>query len=189
MASRTWTLLNIRVAVPFQRQGAGWYDAPRPSQVRTDHEHADFLVPAIHGTVGILEPVKRHGYVRAYIYTSVPLTTSSTSSSSFKRVVITSSNAAIYTSSDKPVVFDESDRNDPSVQQVEEKGVDTPPDVVYCASKTLAKECFVASSAKGPWSQIGSRDLRWTLDGSPAWAGPGTVAGLGSTSDSLTSNG
>ncbi|KAI0271288.1 D-lactaldehyde dehydrogenase [Gloeopeniophorella convolvens] len=80
----------------------------------------DFVIPAIKGTVGLLESVQQHG-------------------SSVKRVVITSSSAALTRPTRGPVLFDESTWNEYAVETYKEKGAETSPYVAYQASKTLAE--------------------------------------------------
>lgn len=78
------------------------------------------IVPALEGTRSILQSTLKYG-------------------SDVKRVVLTSSTAAIETMVSKPTVFTEDDWNDQSPQEVEEKGVETSATHVYRASKTLAE--------------------------------------------------
>ncbi|KAI0056657.1 D-lactaldehyde dehydrogenase [Artomyces pyxidatus] len=84
-------------------------------------EPDDLIVPAVRGTVGILESVKKYG-------------------SNVKRVVITSSCAAVLKPSAEPAVWDESSWNDPAIEEVKEKGAGAPPMIIYRASKTLAEK-------------------------------------------------
>ncbi|KAI0063643.1 D-lactaldehyde dehydrogenase [Artomyces pyxidatus] len=84
-------------------------------------EPDELIVPAVRGTVGILESVKRYG-------------------TSVKRVVITSSTAAITVPSSEPVSYNEFTWNDPAVQKTKELGAAAGPAAIYQASKTLAEK-------------------------------------------------
>ncbi|KAJ7490826.1 D-lactaldehyde dehydrogenase [Mycena latifolia] len=81
---------------------------------------AELFEPAIKGTVGILESALKCG-------------------KSVKRVVVTSSTAAVMNLSTEPQVLDELSWNDDAVRDVEEKGRASAARVKYCASKTLAE--------------------------------------------------
>ncbi|KAI0261892.1 NAD-P-binding protein [Gloeopeniophorella convolvens] len=82
----------------------------------------DFIVPALKGTVGVLESIRQTG-------------------SSVKRFVYTSSCATIqnYTGGG-PFLFDETSWNEPVLKELEEKGKATPGLSAYRASKTLAEK-------------------------------------------------
>jgi len=86
-------------------------DADDPSTV---------IEPAVNGTLRILEAALAHGR-------------------SVKRVVVTSSVAAILQMQDTPRVFTEADWNDQAVAEVETKGRAAVPVAKYCASKVLAE--------------------------------------------------
>ena len=58
---------------------------------------------------------------------------------SIKRIVVTSSTAAILEARPNPVVLSELDWNNQAVREVEEKGRDAHPFMKYRASKTLAE--------------------------------------------------
>jgi len=58
-----------------------------------------------------------------------------------KRIIVTSSAAALVTLSQLSRTYDEKDWNEEAPKQVEETGSDTPPMVIYRASKTLAEKC------------------------------------------------
>ncbi|KAF7337332.1 D-lactaldehyde dehydrogenase [Mycena sanguinolenta] len=81
---------------------------------------AELLEPAIKGTVGILESARKYG-------------------TSVKRVVVTSSCAAILNVSPTPQVLSELDWNDQAVKEVEEKGRAASNPAKYRTSKTLAE--------------------------------------------------
>jgi nucleoside-diphosphate-sugar epimerase len=57
-----------------------------------------------------------------------------------KRVVVTSSCAAVMDPPPKPTIFSENDWNVTSPKQVEEQGSNAAPLTVYRASKTLAEK-------------------------------------------------
>jgi len=82
----------------------------------------EFIKPAVHGTIGILESALKYG------------------KNSVKRIVTTSSTAAIVKSVSEPTILSEEDWNDISVKEVEEKGRDAPGQAKYRASKTLAEK-------------------------------------------------
>ncbi|KAF8155208.1 NAD-P-binding protein [Mycena galopus ATCC 62051] len=81
---------------------------------------AELLEPAIKGTVGILESARKYG-------------------TSVKRVVVTSSCAAVMNISTTPQVLSELDWNDQAVKEVEEKGRAASNQAKYRTSKTLAE--------------------------------------------------
>ncbi|KDR70010.1 hypothetical protein GALMADRAFT_900682 [Galerina marginata CBS 339.88] len=88
----------------------------------TSSDPNDYIVPAVRGTVGILQSALKYG-------------------NKVKRVVLTSSVAAIIGVVSKPgIVFDESGWGDYSVQVVNEQGKDAAPMMKYRASKTLAEK-------------------------------------------------
>ncbi|KAK1235164.1 hypothetical protein PQX77_001621 [Marasmius sp. AFHP31] len=106
------------------------------------HMNADdpneLIEPAVKGTVGVLESVKKYG-------------------DKVKRVVITSSCTAISGSTYEPAVFDEGDWNDESVRETEEQGKKAPGLTKYRASKTLAEKAvwsFVAENPGLPWDVV-----------------------------------
>ena len=81
----------------------------------------ELIVPALHGTTRVLESVLAHG-------------------TNVKRVVITSSVAAVLETQGTPRVFTEADWNEGSVVEVREKGVHASQAGKYRASKTLAEK-------------------------------------------------
>ncbi|KAI0051450.1 D-lactaldehyde dehydrogenase [Auriscalpium vulgare] len=81
----------------------------------------ELIVPAVHGTVGILESVKKYG-------------------TSVKRVVITGSTASVLRPADGPITFSEADWNESAIAEVKEKGSAALPMIIYRASKTLAEK-------------------------------------------------
>ncbi|KAJ7731586.1 hypothetical protein DFH07DRAFT_755616 [Mycena maculata] len=81
---------------------------------------AELLDPAIKGTTGILESARKYG-------------------TSVKRVVVTSSCAAVMNISDKQQVLNELNWNDQAVNEVENKGREASPQAKYRASKTQAE--------------------------------------------------
>jgi len=87
-------------------------------------EPEELIRPAVNGTVGILKSAKKNN-------------------PKVKRVVITSSVAAIMDSTAKPPkTFTEADWNPISIKECEEKGRDAAPGDKYRASKTLAEKAF-----------------------------------------------
>ncbi|KAL0062381.1 hypothetical protein AAF712_010727 [Marasmius tenuissimus] len=106
------------------------------------HMNADdpneLIEPAVKGTVGILESVKKYG-------------------DKVKRVVITSSCAAVGLPMDKPMVFDENDWNDIAIRETQELGRKAPGVNKYRASKTLAEKAvwaFVSENSGLAWDVV-----------------------------------
>lgn len=91
-----------------------------PFHLKAD-DPQELIVPAVNGTVGILQSAMKYG-------------------PSVKRIVVTSSCAAVQEIDPKPRVFSELDWNNQSVRAVEENGRDALPGVKYRASKTLAEK-------------------------------------------------
>ena len=83
-------------------------------------EPEELIVPAVHGTTGILASALKNA-------------------PSVKRIVITSSCAAVLTPAPDPRTFSEENWNEASIVEVKEKGKDAPAIAKYRASKTLAE--------------------------------------------------
>ncbi|KAI0367230.1 NAD-P-binding protein [Pilatotrama ljubarskyi] len=102
-------------------------------------EPDELIVPAVHGTTGILKSAQKFG-------------------TSVKRVVITSSCAAVLTPSSEPHVFSEADWNEASIKEVQEKGRDAAGAAKYRASKTLAEraawEFYEKNKASLSWDLV-----------------------------------
>ncbi|KAI1798371.1 NAD(P)-binding protein [Ganoderma leucocontextum] len=81
---------------------------------------SELIVPAVHGTTGILVSALKNG-------------------STVKRIVVTSSCAAVLTPKTEPYVFCEADWNEASIAEVNEKGREATSHAKYRASKTLAE--------------------------------------------------
>ncbi|KAH9896101.1 NAD(P)-binding protein [Cubamyces lactineus] len=79
-----------------------------------------YTKPAVGGTIGILQSVSKHG-------------------TNVKRVVITSSVAAVFRTDAPPGLYAEDVWNDDAVRIVAEQGRKAPGDIKYMASKTLAE--------------------------------------------------
>ncbi|KAI0262215.1 D-lactaldehyde dehydrogenase [Gloeopeniophorella convolvens] len=112
------------------------------SPFRFDVAHPDELVvPAVKGTVSILESVRKFG-------------------TEVKRVVVTSSTAAVLrpATGPAPVTFDESSWNEPAVQELAEKGAAVSAVIAYRASKTLAEkaawEFYERNKGSVPWDLV-----------------------------------
>ena len=91
--------------------------------------HTDLIIPAVRGTTSILNSALRHG-------------------STLKRVILTSSVAAVREETSVPRVFSESSWNNAAVEAVKTKGSAVGPATIYVASKTLAEKVaweFVAA--------------------------------------------
>jgi len=81
----------------------------------------EFIEPAVKGTVGVLQSALKYG-------------------SGVKRVVVTSSCAAVLEIPSTPRTFSETDWNNQAIKEVEEKGRDALVMNKYRASKTLAEK-------------------------------------------------
>ncbi|KAL1741963.1 hypothetical protein HDZ31DRAFT_66409 [Schizophyllum fasciatum] len=99
----------------------------------------ELIGPAVNGTRSILNSVLKHGHA-------------------IKRVVITSSVAAILESRDGPIVFTDKDWNQQSINEVEKLGRDASAPAKYRASKTLAEkaawELYHANKGKIQWDLV-----------------------------------
>ncbi|VDC04351.1 unnamed protein product [Peniophora sp. CBMAI 1063] len=96
----------------------------------------ELIDPAVLGTTGILQSALRHG-------------------SLVRRVVITSSTAAVIRPVSEHTVFNEACYNDAAIAEVEAKGADSPQMSVYCAAKTLAE--------KAAMKLVGENKPAWDL--------------------------
>ena len=83
-------------------------------------EPEELVVPAVHGTTGVLASALKNA-------------------PSVKRIVITSSCAAVLTPAPDPRTFSEDNWNEASIVEVKEKGKDATAIAKYRASKTLAE--------------------------------------------------
>ncbi|KAH9930009.1 NAD(P)-binding protein [Fomitopsis serialis] len=81
----------------------------------------ELIIPAVHGTTRILESALAHG-------------------KNVKRIVITSSTAAVLSIQSTPRTFTEADWNEAAIQLVHEEGAKAPNAMKYRASKTLAEK-------------------------------------------------
>ncbi|KAF8875091.1 hypothetical protein CPB84DRAFT_1966828 [Gymnopilus junonius] len=85
-------------------------------------EPDDYIKPALQGTLSVLKSALHFG-------------------KKVKRIVITSSSAAIHRVITQPThIFDETQWGDEAIEIVQEKGRDAPPMMKYKASKTLAEK-------------------------------------------------
>jgi len=80
----------------------------------------EYNVPAIRGTIGILESIAKHG-------------------ANVKRVLVTSSVSSVIHPAPDGYGFTEEDWNDHDIKEVEEKGSQASPVTMYNASKALAE--------------------------------------------------
>ena len=110
-------------------------------------EPDELLVPAVRGTLSILNSALAHG-------------------AAVKRVVITSSTAAVASPSPTPRVFTEADWNDYSPRVVAEQGAAAPPPDMYRASKSLAE--------RSAWDFVQKHQPKWDL----ATVNPSLVLGV-----------
>lgn len=81
----------------------------------------ELIEPAVKGTVGVLESITKHA-------------------KAVRRVVVTSSVAAVLEPAEPPKTFTERDFNKFSIAEVEKKGAEAGPFHAYRASKALAEE-------------------------------------------------
>ncbi|SRR6266550_4781286 len=89
----------------------------------------ELIDPAVNGTVGILKSAMKNAY------------------DSVKRIIVLSSCVAVMRDSvTDPLVLNENDWNDPSIEACERLGRNAPPPKKYQASKTLAEKGKNASS-------------------------------------------
>ncbi|KAF9258739.1 D-lactaldehyde dehydrogenase [Marasmius fiardii PR-910] len=103
-----------------------------------DVDPKELIEPAVKGAVGILESAKKYG-------------------EKVKRVVITSSAAAIIKPGGENNTYDESDWNDVSVKETEELGRKAPGLTKYRASKTLAERAvwaFASANSSLPFDIV-----------------------------------
>ncbi|KAH6903379.1 D-lactaldehyde dehydrogenase [Coprinopsis sp. MPI-PUGE-AT-0042] len=91
-----------------------------PFHGNVDHPD-ELIVPAVQGTVGVLKSALKNA-------------------TTVKRIVITSSCAAIMNDTLEPSRFSEKDWNESSIKEVEQKGREADPASKYRASKTLAEK-------------------------------------------------
>ncbi|CDZ96967.1 d-lactaldehyde dehydrogenase [Phaffia rhodozyma] len=91
-----------------------------PFHLKAD-DPEELIRPAVDGTIGILKSITKNG-------------------SDVKRVVVTSSVAAVAGDKTAPYTYTEDDWNDVSIKIVEEKGKDADGGHKYRASKTLAEK-------------------------------------------------
>jgi nucleoside-diphosphate-sugar epimerase len=91
--------------------------------------YTDLIVPAVRGTTSILNSALKHG-------------------SALKRLILTSSVAAVREENTVPRAFNESNWNNLAVEAVKTRGSAAGPVTIYLASKTLAEKAaweFVAA--------------------------------------------
>lgn len=107
----------------------------------------ELIKPAVNGTVGMLKSILRDGYVYRTCHSAVrPTHFQRNRSTKVKRVVITSSGAAVLREDPNPVTFTEADWNNQCLEilkKYEDEGRrnEAPNMVKYRASKTLAERC------------------------------------------------
>ncbi|KZT58723.1 NAD(P)-binding protein [Calocera cornea HHB12733] len=107
------------------------------SPVVFDVKHPDELIkPAVHGTLSVLNSIAKFG-------------------TEVKRVVVTSSCAAILEPHDEGYIFSEKDWNDFSIKETEEKQEKAAPIHQYRTSKTLAE--------RSAWDFVKGKDFQWDL--------------------------
>lgn len=99
----------------------------------------DIIVPAVKGTVSVLQSALAHG-------------------DSVKRIIATSSTAAVFHMMTPPFEFTENDWNEPAVEEARTKGRDAAAAPKYWASKTLAEraawEFYEKNKSKVSWDLV-----------------------------------
>lgn len=100
----------------------------------------EIIDPAVNGTVGILNSTLKYGFVSLIKHVSSESVHEIRSSTDVKRIVITSSVAAIMYSLPEHKVFTELDVNEQGIQTVEKEGREASGMAKYSASKTLAEK-------------------------------------------------
>ena len=100
--------------------------------------YLDLIVPAVRGTTSILNSALKYG-------------------STVKRLILTSSVAAVREDTAVPRVFTESNWNNSAVEAVKTKGSAAGPVAIYLASKTLAE--------KAAWEFVDAHksEISWDL--------------------------
>ncbi|KAF5334248.1 hypothetical protein D9611_014571 [Ephemerocybe angulata] len=116
--------------------------SPVPNPSLTDPQET--IQPAIDGTLGVLKSALRARYLAPLTKheptLNYPLSSQRDSSYKLKRIVITSSVAALWTPSPGARTFSEDDWNTQYVSEVERLGSKTDPMTVYGASKVMAEK-------------------------------------------------
>ncbi|KAI0272957.1 hypothetical protein BGY98DRAFT_936540 [Russula aff. rugulosa BPL654] len=112
-------------------------------------EPDDLIIPAVRGTTSILNSALKHG-------------------SALKRLILTSSLAAVREVTTVPRTFSESNWNEAAVESVKTRGSAAGPVTIYLASKTLAEKAaweFVAThESEISWDLVPSLTPAPTLD-------------------------
>jgi nucleoside-diphosphate-sugar epimerase len=105
---------------------------------RVDDSRTELIVPAVRGTTSILNSALKYG-------------------TGVKRIVLTSSLAAIREADPNPRTYDETNWNNAAVTAVETKGSGAGPVSIYLASKTLAE--------RAAWEFVAKHkaELKWDL--------------------------
>lgn len=115
-----------------------------PFHFRVTDPFADLINPAVQGTLGLLRALPTHTPFLSVLPHRCERLTRETAGSAakepkVKRVVITSSFAAVVEPHEPVYEYSEKDWNETSPRMVEEKGKETDPFHAYRASKTLAE--------------------------------------------------
>jgi nucleoside-diphosphate-sugar epimerase len=100
----------------------------------------EIIIPAVNGTKSILESAIKHGYVLPDEFQSTLRSVCCSTSSSIKRIVVTSSTVSIGLSPRAESQRTEEDWNEPALKEVRELGKDASGLAKYSASKTLAEK-------------------------------------------------
>jgi nucleoside-diphosphate-sugar epimerase len=110
-----------------------------PVQLSAEADPEEIIQPAVRGTLSILNSALKHG------------------NSSVRRLVFTSSTAAVVEVLPEPKTFTEKDWNDQAIRESKEQGRNAPPMSKYRASKVLAE--------RTAWKFVGDNKdtLNWDL--------------------------
>ena len=102
---------------------------------------SELITPAVQGTIGILQSAAKFGWALTILPSNVPNPTRMANTrSNVKRVVVTSSCAAILEPGRLGKILNEEDWNEKSVNDVNAKGRGADNLDKYLASKTLAEK-------------------------------------------------
>jgi hypothetical protein len=127
----TWKPMTLKVKITTQHLRFTY----------VSYKCLELIVPAVKGTVGILQSALKHGYVTNFVLSNNSfLCRYMYHRSSVKRIVVTSSCTSILENRSEPTEFSEVDWDIQSVQDVQENGRNASQGSKYRASKTLAEK-------------------------------------------------
>lgn len=100
----------------------------------------EIIEPAVDGTLGILKSALKFGYVASTLMDYCSNKASASDRVSVKRIIVTSSCAAVKERQETRTNIDETSWNESSIVECEEKGKNAHPLDMYSASKTIAEK-------------------------------------------------